>query len=118
MQARDAWIGWTEQQRQRNLQSIVTHGRFLILPWVRVKGLASKMLALSARQMSHDWQTRYGLRPLLFETLVDAVCSRNLLSSRQLDSPRADLRERSHGSQHIKLMGRRPRIFTFYPAGT
>ena len=99
MQARDAWIGWTEQQRQRNLQSIVTHGRFLILPWVRVKGLASKMLALSARQMSHDWQTRYGLRPLLFETLVDAVCSRNLLSSRQLDSRRANLRARSHGSR-------------------
>jgi hypothetical protein len=73
MQARDAWIGWSDQQRQRNLQSIVNHGRFLILPWVRVKGLASKILALSARQMPHDWQTRYGLRPLLLETLVDAA---------------------------------------------
>src|SRR6266852_7230204 len=31
----------------------------------------SKILALSARQMPHDWQTRYGHRPLL-ETLVDA----------------------------------------------
>ena len=73
MQARDAWIGWSDQQRQRNLQSIVNHGRFLILPWVRVKGLASKILAMSARQMPHDWQTRYGLRPLLLETLVDAA---------------------------------------------
>jgi Domain of unknown function (DUF4338) len=73
MQARDAWIGWNDEQRQRNLQSIVNHGRFLVLPWVRVNGLASKILALSARQMPHDWETRYGRRPLLLETLVDAA---------------------------------------------
>jgi hypothetical protein len=72
MKARDAWIGWSDEQRQRNLPRIVNNGRFLILPWVRVKGLASKILALSARQMPHDWQTRYGQRPLLLETLVDA----------------------------------------------
>jgi hypothetical protein len=72
MQPRDAWIGWSDEQRQRNLQSIVNNGRFLILPWVRVKGLASKILALSARQMPRDWETHYGHRPLLLETLVDA----------------------------------------------
>lgn len=72
MHPRDAWIGWNEQQRQRNLQWIVNHGRFLILPWVRVQGLASKILALSARQMPNDWQIRYGHRPVLLETLVDA----------------------------------------------
>ena len=73
MQPRDSWIGWGDEQRQRNLQSIVSNGRFLILPWVRVKGLASKILALSARQMPHDWETRYGHRPVLLETLVDAA---------------------------------------------
>jgi hypothetical protein len=73
MQPRDAWIGWSDSQRRRNLQSIVNNGRFLILPWVRVNGLASKILALSARQMPHDWETRYGHRPLLLETLVDAA---------------------------------------------
>jgi hypothetical protein len=72
MQARDAWIGWSDPQRRRNLQSIVNNGRFLILPWVRVKGLASKILALSARQIPRDWEIRYGRRPLLLETLVDA----------------------------------------------
>jgi hypothetical protein len=71
MQARDAWIGWSDQQRQCNLQGIVNNGRFLILPWVRVKGLASKILALSARQLPHAWETRYGQRPVLLETLVD-----------------------------------------------
>lgn len=73
MQARDAWIGWSDEQRQRNLQSVVNNSRFLILPWVRVKGLASKILALSARQIPRDWETRYGRRPLLLETLVDAA---------------------------------------------
>ncbi len=72
MKPRDAWIGWSDQQRQYNLQWIVNNGRFLILPWVRVQGLASKILALSARQMPHDWEARYGYRPLLLETLVDA----------------------------------------------
>ncbi len=72
MQARDEWIGWSEKQRGHNLQSIVSNGRFLILPWVQVKGLASKVLALSARRMPRDWEIRYGHRPLLLETLVDA----------------------------------------------
>lgn len=73
MQARDVWIGWSDEQRRRNLQWIVNNGRFLILPWVEVKGLASKILALSARQMPCDWEARYGCRPLLLETLVDAA---------------------------------------------
>jgi hypothetical protein len=73
MQARDEWIGWRDEQRRRNLQRIVNNGRFLILPWVEVQGLASKILALCARQMPGDWETRYGHRPLLLETLVDAA---------------------------------------------
>ena len=73
MQARDEWIGWSDTQRRQNLQAIVNQGRFLILPWVAVKGLASKILALSARQMPHDWEIRYSCRPLLLETLVDAA---------------------------------------------
>jgi len=73
MKPRDVWIGWSDQQRQRNLQLIVNQGRFLILPWVRVKGLASKILALSARQLPLNWETHYGSRPLLMETLVDSA---------------------------------------------
>ena len=51
-----------DEQRRCNLQAIVNNGRFLILPWVNVKGLASKILALSARQMPREWETRYGCR--------------------------------------------------------
>ena len=72
MQARDQWIGWSDEQRRHNLQRIVNNGRFLSLPWVQVKGLASKTLALSARQMPREWESRYGHRPLLLETLVNA----------------------------------------------
>jgi len=71
-QGRDAWIGWSDDQRRRHLQAIVNQGRFLLLPGVRVKGLASKILAHSARQLPADWESRYGVRPLLLETLVDA----------------------------------------------
>jgi hypothetical protein len=73
MQARDAWIGWSDRQRRRNLQSIVNNSRFPIMPWMRVNGLASKLLGLSARQMPEDWEIRYGTRPLLLENLVDAA---------------------------------------------
>ena len=73
MKARDIWIGWTDQQRQQNLQRVINNGRFLILPWVRVRGLASMILARCARQLPADWEAQYGYRPLLLETLVDAA---------------------------------------------
>jgi Domain of unknown function (DUF4338) len=72
MAARDVWIGWNDGERARNLQLIVNNSRFLILPWVRVKGLASKILGACARQLPRDWEKLYGYRPLLLETLVDA----------------------------------------------
>jgi len=71
MAPRDAWIGWNEEQRKRNLQYIVSNARFLVLPWVSVRGLASKILSLASRQLPHDWERLYGYRPLLLETLVD-----------------------------------------------
>jgi hypothetical protein len=72
MEVRDRWIGWNDQQRKRNLQCIVNQSRFLILPWVHVPGLASKVLAHSVRQLPGDFELQYGRRPLLVETLVDA----------------------------------------------
>jgi hypothetical protein len=72
MAPRDEWIGWTASERQRHLQRIVNNARFLVLPWVRIQGLASHVLARSARQLPGDWQRVYGYRPLLLETLVDS----------------------------------------------
>ena len=72
MAARDRWIGWTNEERTRNLQLVVNNSRFLILPWVCVRNLASTILSLCARQLPADWERLYGYRPLLLETLVDA----------------------------------------------
>jgi hypothetical protein len=35
LQSRDEFIGWTDSQRQRNLNLVVNNVRFLILPWIR-----------------------------------------------------------------------------------
>lgn len=72
MAARDSWIGWTNEERARNLQLVVNNSRFLILPWVRVRYLASAVLSLCTRQLPADWQQLYGYRPRLLETVVDA----------------------------------------------
>ncbi len=69
--ARDAFIGWSPQQRQRNLHRVVNNSRFLILPWIHCKNLASKILARAARILPDDWDQRYGYRPLLLETFVE-----------------------------------------------
>jgi hypothetical protein len=68
---RDRWIGWTDAQRRQALPYVVNNSRFLILPWVQINGLASHLLSVCARQLPQDWARRYGVRPLLLETLVD-----------------------------------------------
>ena len=71
MAPRDRWIGWGDVQREHNLQKIVNNSRFLIFPWVKVKNLASSVLALASRKVPDDWERCYGYRPVLLETLVD-----------------------------------------------
>jgi len=68
---RDRWIGWDDATRARHLQQVVNNSRFLILPWVHVKNLASHVLAQVARRVRADWEAAYGVRPLLLETFVD-----------------------------------------------
>ena len=68
---RDQLIGWTTEQRQRNLHLIVNNARFLILPWIHCKNLASRILGLTAKRLPDDWQARYSYRPVLLETFVE-----------------------------------------------
>ena len=68
---RDEWIGWQDQKHKKHLNLVVNQHRFLILPWVKVKNLASKALSLAVRQLADDWRRRYGYRPVLVETFVD-----------------------------------------------
>jgi hypothetical protein len=71
LKPRDCWIGWNDAQRQAGLPRVVGQARFLILPWIRCPNLASKLLSLSATQLSTDWEQRYGIRPWLLESFVD-----------------------------------------------
>jgi hypothetical protein len=69
--ARDRWIGWEAPCREAHLGRVLNNARFLILPWVQVKNLASKVLALAAKRMPEDFAARYGERPVLLETFVE-----------------------------------------------
>ena len=71
VKARDHFIGWDETTKRKNLHLIVNNTRFLILPWVRVKYLASKVLSLSLRRLRADWEKTYGHPVYLAETFVD-----------------------------------------------
>jgi hypothetical protein len=71
VKSRDDAIGWTHQQRRRNLHLIVNNARFLILPWIQCRNLASRVLALVSRRLANDWHARYGYRPVLLETFVE-----------------------------------------------
>jgi len=68
---RDRFIGWTPEQRKKNLHLVVNNARFLILPWVRSHNLASMILAKAAKMLPDHWQSVYNVRPLLLETFVE-----------------------------------------------
>ena len=62
---------FSHDQRKKKLQYIVNNARFLILPWVKCKNLASKILSLTSHRLSGDWQGHYGYQPVLLETFVE-----------------------------------------------
>lgn len=68
---RDSFIGWSLEQRRRNLHLVVNNARFLIFPWVTSRNLASRILAGVLRHLPQDWQARYGYRPVLLESFID-----------------------------------------------
>jgi len=71
VEARDHWIGWPEEARRQNHHLVVNNSRFLIAPTVRVKHLASHVLARAQARLAADWQAVYGYRPVLLETYVE-----------------------------------------------
>ncbi len=69
--SRDRYIGWSGEARRRNIRFIAYNTRFLILPWVRVKHLASHILGRMAMRISDDWCRMYGHPIYFLETFVD-----------------------------------------------
>jgi hypothetical protein len=68
--ARDWYIGWSDEKRKENLHLLVNNARFLILPWVYSKNLASMVLAMVTKRIGEDWQKQYKYKPVLLETFV------------------------------------------------
>jgi hypothetical protein len=71
VQPRDRYIGWNDPQRRAGLRRIVNNARFLILPWVQCRGLASRILSGILPPLRADWRRRYGYEPVLLETFVE-----------------------------------------------
>ncbi len=69
---RDRFIGWSDRQRQKNLNLIVNNSRFLVLPWIKSKNLASKILGSIAKRLPADWIEKYNYQPVLMETFVES----------------------------------------------
>ena len=72
LKARELWIGWSARQRARRLGLVVNNSRFLVLPARhRYPNLASRVLGLTLRRLSADWQERWGHPVLVVESFVD-----------------------------------------------
>ncbi len=72
LRPRDAWIGWTDAQRQAGRHLLACNARFALLqPKGQSPNLASQILSLNLKHLSEDWQLRYGHPILLVETYVD-----------------------------------------------
>lgn len=71
LRVRDAWLGWTAEQRERRRHLIAQQSRFLILPPGRCPNLASRLLKLAAARLREDFPRRYGHPVVLVESFVD-----------------------------------------------
>ncbi len=68
---RDRFIGWSPETRRRNIRFLAYNTRFLIVPWVEVKHLASHLLGRMARMLAAEWQRVYGHPVYFAETFTD-----------------------------------------------
>lgn len=112
---RDRWIGWDDTTRLRNLQAVVNHSRFVVLPWVQVRNLASKLLSVLARQLPADWQARYGVTPLLLETMVDTARFRGTCYRAANWIPLGDTSGRGRMDRQHQRHGAAPKQVWVYP---
>ena len=68
---RDHFIGWTKEQRERNIHLVVNNARFLILPWISSHNLGSRLLSMAIKRLPADWHNRYCYQPVLLESFLE-----------------------------------------------
>ncbi len=72
LQGRDAWLGWTVEQRRTRRPLVAQNSRFLVLAdRHQFPNLASRALALCCHRLAEDWLTRYGHPIVAVESFVD-----------------------------------------------
>jgi hypothetical protein len=71
LKARDAFIGWTPEQRRRRLALVVNNTRLCVLPACHDPNLVSRMMKLMLGRLGADWQAAWGHPVALAETFVD-----------------------------------------------
>ncbi|MFO0794071.1 MAG: IS4 family transposase [Candidatus Brocadiaceae bacterium] len=71
VKVRDKRLGWDEEERKRGLRRVVNNSRFLIVPWLRVKNLASHVMSKALKRLGGDWEEAYRTTPVLVETYVE-----------------------------------------------
>jgi len=70
LRPRDRYIGWSAKARKRNIRLVAYNTRYLVLPWVQVKYLASHLLGRMVKRLSDDWEQLYGHPVYFAETFV------------------------------------------------
>lgn len=70
---RDRFIGWSVAAQRQNIRLVAYNPRFLILPWVEVRCLASHILGRMTRMLAGEWERVYGHPVYFAETFVDAA---------------------------------------------
>jgi hypothetical protein len=71
VKARDAWIGWSEEQRRRRLKLVVNNSRYVILSKDRYPNLATRVMGLCLQRVAADWEKQFGHGLLAAESFVD-----------------------------------------------
>lgn len=71
LKARDAFIGWDDEQRRTRLPLLANNARLLVLPDCHGPNLISRFMKLMLARLSDDWQTHWGHPLALVETFVD-----------------------------------------------
>jgi len=65
--ARDSWIGWDKEQRIRHLNQLCNNYRFCL---IKEKLPASQLLSVACKVAKKRWESKYGDRLLMIESLV------------------------------------------------
>jgi Druantia protein DruA/DDE_Tnp_1-associated/Transposase DDE domain len=71
LQARDQFIGWSEEQRRERLPLVANNARLLVLESCHYPNLVSRFMKLMLGRLPADWQVAWGHPVVLAETFVD-----------------------------------------------